>query len=110
MMRGRAALYDRDIHTVFLNPHHFKFRDDLERVRQKAGEDGERCQLAERAFREEYQVLAGKLVILAWFFRGRPEWTDADWQKCLSMEQFTVHLADPSLVASALERYQRRRE
>lgn len=53
-MCGRAAMYRREENVVLLNPNHFKYQDDLEKMYQDAGPDADRRALAKSLFDEEY--------------------------------------------------------
>ena len=107
-MCGRAAMYQRDEYAVLLNPRHFKYVEDLERICADAGPDAERCALATRFFNEEYCFNAGKFVILAWLFKGKAGWDDCDWEDALSMGALTFHLAEPGSLAEARRRFRQR--
>jgi hypothetical protein len=103
-MRGRAALYRREENTVLLNAHHFKYADDLERIYDDVGPDGDRRALAKKYFDEEYCFNAGKFVVLSWIFKGKAEWSASDWEEALSTGALTVHLAAPTSLDEARRR------
>jgi hypothetical protein len=107
-MRGRAALYRRTENLVLLNPEHFRYQQDLNRLLEDVGPDAERRQLAQRIFDDEYMVQAGKYVVQAWLFRGRSEWDDNAFEEALGMGAMTVHLASPATLNEALRRYRQR--
>jgi hypothetical protein len=107
-MRGRAAMYKREENAVLLNPHHFRYQDDLEKLYADTGSDAERRQLARRLFDEEYCFNAGKFVILAWLFKGKADWDDREWEEALSMGALTVHLAEPTSLEEARRRLRQR--
>jgi hypothetical protein len=103
-LAGRAAMYKRDANVVLLNPEHFKYKDDLEKVYDDVGPSADRQALAKKLFDEEYQFNAGKFVILAWLFKGRPNWEDQKWAESLSMGAITVYLAAPETLHEARRR------
>jgi hypothetical protein len=107
-MRGRAAMYRREDNAVLLNPHHFKYVDDLERICADAGLDEERRALAKQYFDEEYCFNAGKFVLLSWLFKGKADWADSEWVEALSMGALTVHLAAPASLNEARRRFRQR--
>jgi hypothetical protein len=107
-MSGRAAMYQREENAVLLNPSHFKYVEDLERIYADAGPDAERRMLAKQLFDEEYCFNAGKFVILAWLFKGKPEWQDRELEEALSKGALTVHLAEPSSLDEARRRLRQR--
>jgi hypothetical protein len=107
-LRGRAAMYQREEYAVLLNPHHFKYLEDLEKAYADAGPDAERRALAKRFFDEEYCFNAGKFVILAWLFKGKAEWGEREIEEALSMGALTVHLAEPASLADARRRFRQR--
>ena len=92
-MRDRAAMYRRDENTVFLNPRHFRYADDLERLYEEVGDDVDRRQLAKTLFDDEYMFRAGTFVVQAWLFKSRPQWDDAQLEEALGSGAMTVHLA-----------------
>jgi hypothetical protein len=107
-MRGRAAMYRREDNAVLLNPRHFKYLDDLDRICADAGLDEERRVLATQFFDEEYCFNAGKFVLLSWLFKGKADWDDSEWVEALSMGALTVHLAAPASLDEARRRYRQR--
>jgi hypothetical protein len=107
-MRGRAAIYRREENVVLLNPHHFKYEDDLSRICQEVGPDSERQALARQLFDEEYCFNAGKFVVLSWLFKGKAEWSERDWEEALSMGALTVHLAAPTSLEEARRKLRQR--
>jgi hypothetical protein len=107
-MSGRAALYRPVENIVLLNPNHFRYQEDLNRMLGEAGPDAERRQVAQRIFEDEYMVQAGKFVIQAWLFRGRSDWDDTQFQEALNMGAMTVYLASPVTLHEASTRYRRR--
>jgi hypothetical protein len=107
-MRGRAAMYRREENAVFLNPHHFKYQDDLEAIYADAGPDAERRQLAKQLFDEEYCFNAGKFVLLSWIFKGKAEWNDGEWEEALGKGALTVHLAEPGSLHAARQKLHQR--
>ena len=107
-MRGRAALYRMAENIVLLNPNHFRYQDDLNRIREEAGPDAERRQIAEQIFRDEYMVQAGRFVIQALMFRGRVDWNDTQIEESVNSSAMTVHLASPDTFREASQRYRRR--
>jgi hypothetical protein len=107
-MRGRAAMYCREDNAVLLNPRHFKYLDDLDRICADAGPDAERCALAKQFFDEEYCFNAGKFVLLSWLFKGKVDWEDSEWVEALSMGALTVHLAAPASLDEARRRFRQR--
>lgn len=107
-MCGRAAMYQREENAVLLNPRHFKYLEDLERIYADIGPETERRALAKQLFDEEYCFNAGKFVILAWLFKGKADWDDREWEGALSMGALTVHLAEPASLDEARRRYRQR--
>jgi hypothetical protein len=107
-MSGRAAMYRREENAVLLNPHHFKYQEDLEKVYADAGPNAERQALAKQLFDEEYCFNAGKIVIVAWLFRGKAEWDDRQWEESLGMGALTFRLADPDALDEARRRLRQR--
>ena len=107
-MRDRAAMYRREENTVLLNPHHSKYVEDLERIYSDAGADAERQALAKRFFDEEYCFTAGKVIIVAWLFKGKAGWDDRQWEESLSMGALTLRLADPDALDEARRRFRQR--
>jgi hypothetical protein len=107
-MRGRAAMYRREDNAVLLNPRHFKYLDDLDRICADAGLDEERRGLAKLFFDEEYCFNAGKFVLLSWLFKGKADWDDSEWVEALSMGALTVHLAAPASLDEARRRFRQR--
>jgi hypothetical protein len=107
-MRGRAAMYRREDNVVLLNPRHFKYLDDLDRIYADAGPDVERCTLAKHFFDEEYCFNAGKFVLLSWLFKGKADRDDSEWVEALSMGALTVHLAAPASLDEARRRFRQR--
>src|SRR5262249_44556404 len=107
-MRGRAAMYRREDNTVLLNPRHFKYLDDLDRIYADAGPDEERRALAKLVFDEEYCFNAGKFVLLSWLFKGKADWDDIEWIEALSMGALTFHLADRASLDEARRRFRQR--
>jgi hypothetical protein len=107
-MCGRAALYRSEENIVLLNPTHFRYMDDLNRMREEAGPDADRRQLAEKIFNDEYMVRAGQFVIQAWLFRGREGWNETQFVEALNAGALTVHLASPDTLHEASTRYRRR--
>jgi hypothetical protein len=103
-MRGRAAMYRREENAVLLNPHHFKYQEDLEKIYADAGPDAERQALAKHLFDEEYCFNAGKIVIVAWLFKGKAEWVDREWEESLGMGALTFRLAEPDALDEARRR------
>ena len=59
-MSGRAAVYRRAENMVLLNPDHFLYQRDLQRLYEDVGPDSERQQLARQFYNEEYRYQAGK--------------------------------------------------
>lgn len=108
-MQGRAAIYRRTENLVLLNPGHFLYQRDLERLYdQEAGPDAERRHLVKQFFDEEYMVQAGKFVMQAWLFRGRSDWNDQEFEEAVNKGAITVHLASPSACEEAGRRYRQR--
>jgi hypothetical protein len=107
-MTGRAAMYRRQENAVLLNPNHFKYQDDLERIYADAGFDAERRALAKQLFDEEYCFNAGKIVIVAWLFKGKAEWDDRQWEESLGMGALTFRLAEPDAMDEARRRFRQR--
>jgi hypothetical protein len=107
-MRGRAAVYRRSANLVLLNPEHFLYQRDLQRLYEDVGPDSERQQLARQFYNEEYRYQAGKYVVQAWIFRGRSEWNDDEFEAALSMGAMTVNLASPNTLDTARRRYRQR--
>jgi hypothetical protein len=107
-MRGRAAMYRREENAVLLNPDHFKYREDLEKIYTDAGPDAERQALAKQLFDEEYCFNAGKIVIVAWLFRGKAEWDDRQWEESLGMGALTFRLAEPDALDEARRRFRQK--
>jgi hypothetical protein len=107
-MCGRAAMFQREENAALLNPCHFKYLEDLERICADAGADAERRGLARSMFDEEYCFNAGKFVILAWLFKGKANWDDQEWEEALSMGALTVHLAGPDSLEDARRRFRQR--
>ena len=107
-MCGRAAMYQREENAVLLNPRHFKYLEDLDRIYADAGPDAERRMLAKELFDEEYGFNAGKYVILSWLFKGKAEWADKEWEEALSKGALTVHLAEPVSLDEARRRLRQR--
>jgi hypothetical protein len=103
-MSGRAAMYKREENAVLLNPRHFKYKDDLEKIYEDVGPAAERRSLAKRYFDEEYCFNAGKFVILGWLFKGRDHWEDQAWQEALGMGAFSIYLAEPTSLDGARRR------
>lgn len=103
-MTGRAAMYRREENAVFLNQKHFKYREDLERILEDAGASADRRSLAKQLFDEEYSFNAGKFVIQAWLFKGKPHWEERAWEESVNMGALTVHLAEPVSLAVARRR------
>src|SRR5205085_2622330 len=64
--------------------------------------------LAQHFFDEEYMVHAGKYVIQAWLYRGRPEWSDEEFEEALGTGAMTVLLASPATLAEARRRFRQR--
>lgn len=107
-MCGRAAMYQREENAVLLNPRHFKYLEDLEKIYADSSPDSERRALAKRLFDEEYCFNAGKFVILAWLFKGKADWNDREWEEALSMGALTVLLAEPASLEEARRRFRMR--
>jgi hypothetical protein len=107
-MRGRAALYRRADNTVFLNPKHWRYEDDLSRLYEEVGPDSELRQLARKYYEEAYKFHAGRLVVCAWLYKGRPDWTETDWQEAIDMQSLTVHLTLPDSLREAQNRIRQR--
>jgi hypothetical protein len=107
-MSGRAAMYQREENAVLLNPRHFKYLEDLEKIYGDGGPEAERRALAKRLFDEEYCFNAGKFVILAWLFKGKTDWADREWEEALSKGALTVHLAEPASLDEARRRFRQR--
>jgi hypothetical protein len=103
-MRGRAAMYRKEDNTVFLNPHHFRYLDDLEQLYEDVGPDAERRQVAREFYDEAYQFCAGRFVVQAWFYKGKAEWDDSAWEEALNMETLTIHLTSPESLQEAKTR------
>jgi hypothetical protein len=103
-MSGRAALYRPEENAVFLNPRHFKYLDDLEKIYADVGPGADRRALAKRLFDEEYCFNAGKFVIQAWLFKGKPQWEERDWAEGVSPGALTIHLASPASLDEARRR------
>jgi hypothetical protein len=103
-MVGRAAMYRREDNTVFLNPDHGRYQQDLARLYQDVGADAERQQLAKKVYDEEYQVRAGEFVVFSWLFKGQSDWTDGDLEAALNKGSLTLHLASPLTLHSARKR------
>ncbi len=92
-LSGRAALYRHEDNTVLLNPRHAKYLEDLEKIYADVGPGADRRSLARQFFDEEYSFNAGKFVIQAWLFKGKPHWEDRAWHEGVSSSALTVHLA-----------------
>src|SRR5262249_29372552 len=92
-MRGKAAMYQREKNAILLNPYHFKYREDIEKLYADAGPEADRRALAKQLFDEEYSFNAGKFVILAWLFKGKADWVDREWEDALSKGALKIHLA-----------------
>jgi len=108
-MCGRAALYLRNENLVLLNPDHFRYQQDLNRLLDRdVGPDAERRQLAKNLFDDEYAVQAGQYVIQAWLFRGRSDWDDSEFEAALGVGAMTVHLASPATLDAARTKYRQR--
>jgi len=107
-LQGRAALYRRAANLILLNPHHFKYQADLEKLYADAGPDAERRRLARHLFDTEYCFNAGKFVVLAWLFKGQADWDDHDWEESLSKGALTIHLAEPASLAEARRLFHQR--
>lgn len=101
-------MYQREENAILLNPNHFKYVEDLEKMYADAGPDAERRILAKKLFDEEYCFNAGKFVILAWLFKGKPEWQDRELEEALSKGALTVHLAEPVSLDEARRRLRQR--
>jgi hypothetical protein len=50
---------------------------------------------------EEYCFNAGKFVIQAWLFKGKPHWEERAWEESVNMGALTVHLAEPVSLGQA---------
>jgi hypothetical protein len=107
-MRGRAAMYRREENAVLLNPQHFKYLEDLDKIYAEAGPDAERRALAKQLFDDEYCFNAGKFVVLSWLFKGKADWDDREWQESLSMGALTFHLAAPDSLDQARRRFRQK--
>lgn len=107
-MNGRAAMYRRHENLVLLNPDHFRYLQLLESMYEMVGPDAERRAMACEIFDEEYQVQAGRFVIQALIFQGRPEWDDAQFEQALNIGSLTVVLASPNTLSEAQRRYNQR--
>lgn len=92
-LSGRAALYRHEDNTVLLNPRHSKYLDDLEKIYADVGPGADRRSLARQFFDEEYSYNAGKFVIQAWLFKGKPHWEGRAWHEGVNPSALTVHLA-----------------
>jgi hypothetical protein len=103
-MSGRAAIYRHEEHAVLLNPDHFKYKDDLEKIYADAGPGADRLALAKRLFDEEYSCNAGKFIIQALQFKGLPQLDEKAWQEGVNPSALTVHLASPSSLVEARRR------
>lgn len=75
---------------------------------QDSGPDADRQILAKQLFDDEYCVNAGRFVIQAWFNRGRPEFSDSDFEQALSMGSLTVTLASPASLDQAHQKLRQR--
>ena len=100
-MKDRAAMYQRDENTVFLNQNHFRYEDDLERLYEEVGDDVDRRKLAKDLFDDEYMFRAGTFVVQAWLFKSRPHWDDTQLEEALGSGAMTVHLASREAYSDA---------
>jgi hypothetical protein len=100
-MNGKAAVYRKEENTVLLNPAYFRYVEGLESCYQDVGADADVRALAKRHFDEEYCVRAGQFVIQAWLNRGRPEFTDKDFDDALSIGSLTTNLTSPESMEKA---------
>jgi hypothetical protein len=98
---GRAGMYRREENAILLNPHHSKYLEDLERLFEDVGPAADRRALAKKLFDDEYCFNAGKFVIQAWWFKGKPFWEDGAWEEGVNMRALTVHLALPDSLDGA---------
>jgi hypothetical protein len=105
---GKAAMYQREENAVLLNPRHFKYLDDLEKIYADIGPDAGRRALAKSLFDEEYCFNAGKFVILAWLFKGKADWDDREWEQGLNKGALSIHLASPASLDEARRRLRQR--
>ncbi len=103
-MVGRAGMYKREENVVLLNPRHFKYKEDLDKIFGDVGPGADRRSLAKHLFDEEYCFNAGKFVILAWLFKGKTHWEDRAWEEALNMASLSVHLAEPASLEFARKR------
>ena len=95
-MVGRAGMYKREENAILLNPHHFKYKEDLNKIFRDVGPGADRRSLAKHLFDQEYCYNAGKFVVLAWLFKGKAHWGDRDWEQALNMFSLSVLLAEPA--------------
>lgn len=109
-MIGRAACYSYKDggSVVFLNPEHWKYLADLDALYDQVGPDEDRRQLAKKVFDEEYKFNAGRYIIISWIFRGKPEWTEKDWESALNKEALTCYLCSPDLLGIAQQKINQR--
>ncbi|HYV34627.1 MAG TPA: hypothetical protein VE988_02920 [Gemmataceae bacterium] len=103
-LSGRAAIYRHEENVILLNPHHFKYLEDLEAIFGDVGPGADRQSLARQIFDEEYCFNAGKFVIQAWLFKGKPEWADRAWQDGVNPNALTIHLASRNSLIEASRR------
>src|SRR5262249_60951399 len=94
-MSGRAAMYRHEENTVLLNPRHFKYQEDLEKIYVDVCPGADRRALAKQLFDEEYSFNAGKFVIQAWLCKGNPQWKDRAWHDGVNTNALTIYLATP---------------
>jgi hypothetical protein len=101
-------MYQREENAVLLNPHHFKYLADLEKVYVDAGPDAVQRALAKQLFDDEYCFSAGKFVIQAWLLKDKPDWTERDFEDALNKGALTVYLVDPTVMDKARSLLRRR--
>ena len=71
---------------------------------EDVGPGADRRALAKQLFDEEYSFNAGKFVIQAWLFKGKPHWEEVAWEDGVNMRALTVHLASPASLDEARRR------